>query len=58
MSGFRGLCFKKTMGNVIYYLKVPVLTNTWTKIFRLKIVIVITQMSNGSPEIYVSTHQI
>ena len=58
MSGFRGLCFKKTMGNVIYYLKVRVLTNIWTKIFRLKIVIVITQMSNGSPEIYVSTHQI
>ena len=58
MSGFRGLCFKKTMGNVIYYLKVRVLTNIWIKIFRLKIVIVITQMSNGSPEIYVSTHQV
>ena len=28
MSGFRGLCFKKTMGNVIYYLKVRILTNT------------------------------
>ena len=58
MPGFRGLCFKKTMGNVIYYLKVRVLTNIWIKIFRLKIVIVITQMSNGSPEIYVSTHQV
>ena len=58
MSDFRELCFIKTMRNVIYYLKVRVLTDILTKFFRLKIVSIITQLENGSPEIYISTHQI
>ena len=42
MSDFRELCFIKTMRNVIYCLKVCVLTNTQRKFFRLKIVLIIT----------------
>ena len=47
------------MCNVIYcLLKVSVLTDIKTKFFRLKIVLIITQLSNGSPEIYIFNHQI
>ena len=59
MSDFRELCFIKTMRNVIYcLLKVSVLTDIKTKFFRLKIVLITTQLSNGSPEIYIFNHQI
>ena len=44
MCDFRELCFIKTMRNVIYCLKVRVLTDIQTKFFRLKIVLIITQL--------------
>ena len=44
MSDFMELCFIKTMGNVIYCLKVLVLTDIYTKFFRLKLVLMITQL--------------
>ena len=62
MSDFRELCFIKIMRNVIYCLKVrvltawnynifvicsyyiSVLTDIWTKCFRLKIVLIITKL--------------
>ena len=47
MSDFRELCFKKIMRNVICCLKVH---RYLTKFFRLKIVLIITQLQNGSPE--------
>ena len=50
MSDFRELCFTKTMRDVIYCLKVCALTDMSTKSFRQQIVLVITQLSNRSPE--------
>ena len=44
------------MRNVIYCLKVRVLADIQTKFFKLKIVLIMTQLENVSPEIYVSTH--
>ena len=44
MSDFRELCFIKAMRKVIYCLKVRVLTDIQTKFFRLKIVLIITQL--------------
>ena len=44
ISDFRELCFIKTMRNVINFLKVRVLTDISTKFFKLKIVLVITQL--------------
>ena len=44
MSDFMELCFIKTMRNAIYCLKVLVLTDIYTKFFRLKLVLMITQL--------------
>ena len=58
MSDFRDSFFIKAMCNVIYNLKVSVLIDVKTNFFRLKIVLIVTQLENESLEINVSTHQI
>ena len=47
MSDFTELCFKKIIHNVICCLEVH---RYLTKFFRIKIVLIITQLKNGSPE--------
>ena len=47
MFDFRELCFKKTMRSAICCLKVQ---RYLIKFLTLKIVLVITQLQNGSPE--------